>query len=335
MQVVVTSRRWTQVFCRMLLVGAPLALAACHSAASGGTYPDRPIQLIVPYGPGGGADTIARGFAQYVSTRYHQTVAVITKAGATGTIAANYVVQSKADGYTLFLNQDGPVTAMFTMANLPYRPLTDFSPIVLFGRAPIALLVRGDSQYRSLEDILAAARANPGRVNFGSPAVATPSHFTAALLERAAGVRMNHIPFKGPGDESTALLGGQIPMMFNTIPADIAFVRSGKMRALVVSGERRSAALPHVPTAAERGLAGVDAFSWYGLSAPKGVPRTVVDTLNREANEFIQSPEGIRLLDQLGVEEGRGGTPGQYQKFMEKQARLIEPVVKAEHITAD
>jgi tripartite-type tricarboxylate transporter receptor subunit TctC len=317
------------------LVGTLFLTLAGVTPGFAADFPSRPIRLVVAYPPGGGGDILARALSKFFSEKYNQSMIVVNKPGATGTIAATYVSRSPPDGYTLFINTGGAVAAMFTMKDLAYNPLTDFAPIVIFGKSPIILLVYQDSNYKSVQELITDAKSRPGKINYGTPGVGTPAHIAAEQVQAAAHIQLNQVPFKGASEEATSLLSKQVPMIFHTIPGAIGFIKAGQMRPLMVASDARSSILPDVPTGIDVGLKNVESYTWYGLSAPANTPRAVVDQINKEANEFIHSPDGKKLMDDLGIEAERGGTPEVYGAFIKAQADLLGPLIKTAHITTD
>ncbi len=330
--------QWLAATRRRLVFGAGAAAvtAAMPLAGHAQAWPQRPIRIVVPYPPGGGADIVARSLAESLGRQLGQPVIIDNRAGATGTIGANFVARSAPDGHTLLLNQAGPgVITKFTMKDIPYDPLRDLAPIVLVGRSPIAAMVPANSAYKTLEDVLRRGRAEPGKLDFGTPGVATPSHVAGEMLQQLAGIRMTHIPYKGSAATATALLGGQVGLAFDTVPPYLSFIKSGKVRPLALAGTVRLPAIADVPVAADIGILGWESYTWYALSGPAALPRPIIDRINAATNVFIRSEEGKKYLDELGILPERGGTPEVFGNFLRQQATLMEPVIRAANITSE
>src|SRR5256714_696155 len=266
-----------------------LALALVAGAAMAQRYPAKPIRLIVPFPPGGGTDIAARTIANKLSESVKWNFVVENKPGAGGNLGVEQAVKSPADGYTLVIGQTSNLAINPTLyAKLPYDPLKDLSPVALIVSAPVVLVVAANSRHASLRDLLAAAKADPGGVTFASPGNGTVSHLTGELLQRAAGVKLTHVPYKGASQALTDTLGGQVQSLMSSVPSALSQIRAGRLRAIAVTSAERAQELPDVPTIAETGYAGFDASTWYGLVAPAGTPAPIVATLNAEANRALK-----------------------------------------------
>ena len=311
-----------------------LALSATSTLAS--EWPNRPIHIVVPYPPGGGGDIITRGVGEALTKRFGQPVVVDNKAGATGAIGALAVARAPADGYTFLLTQVGPgVTAPLTQKGIAYDAIRDFTPIVLVGQTPVALFVAMSSAFSTVDDVVKYARANPNKLDYGTPGVATPAHLAGELFQRVSGTRINHIPYKGSASTPPALLGGQVAMVFDTLPPHIPLVKGGKTRALAVASAVRSNSLPDVVTMKEAGLGALEMSSWYAYAGPAGLPRAIVDAFNTAANVYIKSVEGSKRLDDIGLLPQRGGTPEEFAAFLKAEVAKLEPIIRAANITTD
>src|SRR5882672_9258312 len=304
------------------------AAAQDPSASSGQAYPARPIKLIVPFPPGGGTDISARILANKLSESVKWTFVVENKPGAGGNLGVEQAVKSPADGYTLVIGQTSNLAINPTLyAKLPYDPLKDLSPVALIVSAPVVLVVAASSRYASLGDLLAAARTDPGGVTFASPGNGTVSHLTGELLQRAAGVKLTHVPYKGASQALTDTLGGQVQSFMSSVPSALSQIRAGRLRAIAVTSAKRAQELPDVPTIAESGYRGFEASTWYGLLAPAGTPMTVVARLNVEVNRLLKTAE---MRDRLAAEGGEvlGGSPEQFASFLKAEHAMWGRVVR-------
>ena len=292
-------------------------------------YPNRPITMVIPFPPGGSTSIVGRVIADKMSQLLGQSIVIDNRAGAGGTVGTKAVAKSDPDGYTLLLGYTGTLAIGPSLyKNAGYDPRKDFAPIGMIGNAPTSLVVHPSFPARSVAELIAYAKANPGKVNFGSAGVGTVSHITGEYFARAAGLALVHIPYKGTGPALSDLLGGHIPMAFAPIPATHANVSAGLLRALAVTGTARSSLLPDVPTMPEAGLPGFSASLYYGLAAPAGTPRPVIDRLNRELRAALASDE-VRKQLVLDGTEITPGTPEAYADFIDKDERKWSELLKA------
>lgn len=299
-------------------------------------WPNRPIRIVVPMPPGGGGDIVSRGLGEAITKRYGQPVLVDNKPGATGAIGTAFVVKAPPDGYTYVLIQVGPgVTAPMTQKDIQYNPVRDLAPVVMIGQAPIALFVPVNSQFSTLADVVRHAKANPNKLDYGTPGIATPSHLSGELLQKLAGIRINHIPYKGSAATGQAVMGDQVAMSIDTVPPNLGLVRGGKLRPLVVTSAARSASLPDVPTTKEAGFGNFEMSTWYALSAPAATPRVIINAMNAVTNAYIVSAEGSKRLDDLGLLPKRGGTPEELGAFIKGEVAKLEPIIREANITTD
>jgi tripartite-type tricarboxylate transporter receptor subunit TctC len=268
----------------MLMLGATSAVA--------GDYPDHPIRLLVPGAAGGGMDAVARMVANTIGETLKQPVVVENKPGAAGNIAVNQLAKSPPDGYTMVLGQTSQLAINPSLyGNLPYDPIKDFVPVVLLADAPNVVVVPASSLYRTLADVVAAAKTMPDGMDFATPGIGTVSHLAAELFARSAGIRLRHIPSRGANTALLDVAAGRIPLMLSSIPTALGLIRSGELRAIAVSALARSPVLPDVPTVAEQGYPGFNAGTWYGLLVPAGTPATIVKRLNEAGNAALKLPE--------------------------------------------
>jgi tripartite-type tricarboxylate transporter receptor subunit TctC len=299
------------------------ALASAEQA-----YPSKPIRLVVPFPPGGGTDIIARVVGNKLTETLKWTVIIDNRPGAGGNIGVDLVAKSKPDGYTLVLGQTSNLAVNPTLyAKLPYNPLKDFSPIGTVADAPLVLVVASSSPYKTLADVVAAARAKPGKVTLGTPGNGTVAHLTGELFQKAAGIKLQHVPYKGSSQAITDLLGGSIEVFMSSVPTAQSQIKTGTMRALAVTSGQRAADLPSVPTINESGYKGFDARTWFGLLAPAGTPAPVIAKLNTEINKVLAMPE---VRKKITVEGGNvmGGSPEQFGTLIQAEIPRWGQVVK-------
>jgi tripartite-type tricarboxylate transporter receptor subunit TctC len=314
------STRW--------IAAAALCLSASWGNAQAQNYPSRAITLVIPFAPGGSTSIVGRGIADKMSELLGEKVVVDNRPGAGGTVGTRAVAKSDPDGYTLLLGYTGTLAIGPSLyKNVGYDPRKDFAPIGLIGNAPNSLVVNLSFPAKTVAELVAYAKANPGKVNFGSAGAGTASHITGEYFARSAGITLVHIPYKGTGPALTDLLGGHIPMAFAPIPASHPNVTAGKLRALAVTSTTRSGLLPDVPTMVEAGLPGFDASLYYGLAAPAGTPRPIIDKLNKALRDALASDEVKKQLGNDGTEI-TPGTPEDYADFIDKDEKKWSGLVK-------
>jgi len=306
-----------------------IALTAAFNSAQAQNYPNHPITLVIPFAPGGSTSIVGRGIADKMSELLGEKVIVDNRPGAGGTVGTKAVAKSDPDGYTLVLGYTGTLAIGPSLYKNPgYDPRKDFAPIGMIGNAPNSLVVNPSFPAKTVAELIAYAKANPGKVNFGSAGAGTASHITGEYFARAAGITLIHIPYKGTGPALTDLLGGHIPMAFAPIPASHPNVSAGKLRALAVTSSTRSSLLPDVPTMIEAGLPGFDASLYSGLAAPVGTPRPIIDKLNKALREALASDEVKKQLINDGTEI-TPGTPEDYVDFIDKDEKKWSQLIKS------
>ncbi len=294
---------------RALLAALFLVTLAGTLPACAQEYPRKAIRLIVPFAPGGGNDTVARAIAQSAGASLGQPVVIDNRAGAGGMLGAQLAAKSPPDGYTLFLGGVGSHAVNPNLhARLPYDPVRDFAPITLIASAPSVLVVHPSLPARTLAEFTALAKASPGRINYASNGNGSSAQLAAVLYESMAGVRMVHVPYKGLAPALVDLLAGEVQAMFSSVVAIVPSIKAGRLRALAVTGKRRAAALPEVPTLDESGVPGYEAGSWYGILAPAGTPQAIVAKLHEAIVHALARPEVRERLVSEGAEV-IGSTP--------------------------
>jgi tripartite-type tricarboxylate transporter receptor subunit TctC len=303
------------------------ALAPDTALAQGSAYPAKPIRFVVPFPPGGGTDILSRALAQKLSESLGQQVIIDNRPGAGGNIGADLAAKAAPDGYTLVMGQTSNLAINPTLfAKMPYDAAKDFAPITLVTAASLVVVVPQTSSIRSIRDLIAQAKEKPGSINFASPGNGTVGHLVGEMFKRQAGIDMVHVPYKGAAPALTDLLGGQVSVYFASGPVAAGQLKGGRIRAIAVTGGKRSPTMPEVPTVAESGLPGFDASSWYGVLAPAGTPKEIITKLHAESVKAMQSPD---LKERMTAEGGEpiGSTPAEFAAFIRsetvKWARVI------------
>jgi tripartite-type tricarboxylate transporter receptor subunit TctC len=314
--------------------GAGLVVAALAVGAAAQEYPSRPLRLVVPFAPGGGADIVARAVAAPLAKRLGQPVVVDNKPGGGGTLAADLVAKAPADGYTLLLDATSFTVNPSLIPKLAYNGLDDFAPISQISRVPMLLVVPADSALQSPADLQRAARAAPGKLSYASAGNGGAQHLAAELYKQGAKVSMTHIPYRGGAPAMTDLVGGQVDLMFSATSTSGAFVKSGKLRALAITSATRSADWPQVPTLAESGVPGFEVYEWNGLFAPTGTPLAVLQRLEAETRAALASPDLRRQLSDLGVQPV-GSSSAEFRKFVQSESAKWAGVIKSAGIRSE
>ena len=313
---------------------AAAALALC-GAALAQQYPTRPVKIIVAFTPGSATDILARLTADSFTKSMGQTFVVENRAGAGGIIGTQAAKDAPPDGYTLTACPSGPFGINPGIySHLPYDPVKDFEPISDIAFTPQVIVVGAQFPYKTLKDLVAAAKAKPGEVAFGSLGVGSTSHLTMEAFQSAAGVRMNHIPFKGGQEAQTAILGGSFPVMSDTVPGTLAQVKAGKLRALGVAIPQRSPFMPDVPTIAEQGYPGFESVGWIGLCAPAKTPVAILDKLNVEVQKMLASPEAKDKFQKLAFTPA-GDSRAHFAAWIKSEIAKWKAVAKASGAKAD
>jgi tripartite-type tricarboxylate transporter receptor subunit TctC len=324
--------RWPSILLAAAMV-AGVGLQAAPAAAQ--DYPSRPITLVVPFPPGGSTTIVARIVADKMSEALGQSIVIDNRGGAGGTIGSRAVSKSEPDGYTILLGYSGTLAIGPSLyGNVGYDPRKDFEPIGRIGTAPNTLVVHPSFPVHSVAELIAYAKANPGKVNYGSAGIGTVSHVCGEYFANVAGIKLTHIPYKGTGPAIIDLLGGHIPMAFAPVPATHENTQSGKLRMLAVTSAVRSSLLPDVPTIAEAALPGFEAVLRYGLVAPPGTPRAIIERLNAALNAALAS-EDVRARLAIDGAEPLPGTPADYGADIDREETQWSKVVKASGAKAE
>jgi len=317
---------------RMVIAGVLMAIAGAVAAQQ--DYPVRPIRIIVPYPPGGSVNFLARVIDQRLAEDFGQQVIVDNRGGGNTVIGAEQAAKSAPDGYTLFLAGSTQVALPSLYSKLPYDLFNDFSPVATIARGEFILVLHPSVPASNLQQFIALAKAKPGQLNYGSSSTGGPTHLSAVLFEMLTGVKMQHIPYKGGGPAISDLMGGQIQLTFGNPANVIPFIKSGRLKAIAVSGETRLAALPQVPTFVEAGLAGLVLRNWYGLLVPSGTPKAIIDKLAVEIGKILKLPSTEEALVKQGLDTFIS-TPEQLGALMRTEKTRIAAIIKAGNITIE
>ena len=313
-----------------------IALAATcgmGSALAQDTYPSKPIRVIVPYPAGGGTDTIARLIGQHLTQRWGASVIVENKPGASGILGNGTVAKAPGDGYTLLLGITTVVQIPALYKNVPYK-LSDLAPVSQIAKSADLFMVPRSSGVTTLKQFVDQARAEPGKLNYGTYGNATSSHLNGERFKQKAGIDITHIPYQGSGPEMAALLGGQLTLALVDATAAYPHLKSDKLNVLAITGAQRHPALPQVPTMTEAGYPGLEANGWFGMFAPAGTPRAIVDKLGAEVAAIVKSPEVHKRLTDMGL-IAVGSLPDEFKTQLDKDAAHWKAVVEAAHISLD
>lgn len=310
-----------------LAAGLSLLAMVSPAGAQAPAYPQKPVKVVVAFTAGGTTDILARTVAQQLSDRLKQPFVIDNKPGAGGNLGTELVVRSAPDGYTLIVNSVGPIAVNPTLyGKLPYNPLTDLVPVVQIADVPNVLVVHPSVPANNLEELIAYAKANPGKLNYGSTGIGTSSHLSSFMLSKRVGFEATHVPYKG-ADALKDLLAGRIQFMFATIPSVMTHITAGKLKPMAVSSLKRSRSMPEVPTVVEKGFPQFEAGSWFGFFAPKGTPEAVISLVNKTVNEILQVP----AIEQQMVAQGAdpaGGTPAQFGQFVQREHDKWRTIVR-------
>ncbi len=310
---------FTRTTRRVAMGAIALAAATLSLGAAAQAYPTKPITIVVPFSAGGTTDILARLVGQYLTTELGQPVVVDNKAGAGGNIGGALAAKAPADGYTLFMGTVGTHAINAALyKKMPFDHVKDFAPLSRVANVPNLLVAHPSQPFKTVPEMIAYAKANPGKINFGSPGNGASPHLSGELFKSMAKVELTHIPYKGSAPAVSDLLGNQIAIMFDNMPSVIPHVRSGKLRAIAISTAKRSPELPDVPTIAEAGVPGYEAVSWFGLFAPAATPKPVLDKLSTALSKVLANPEVQKKISAQGGETVNE-TPAQFAAFIRSE----------------
>jgi tripartite-type tricarboxylate transporter receptor subunit TctC len=318
---------------KKLLATFAIGLAAC--AAHSQNWPDKTVTLVVPFPPGGSTDQVARAVAPVLGTKLKQSFIVDNKAGATGTIGATFVKRAAPDGYTFLVTSLGPlVITPHLLKGMQYDPLKDFDLITVAVQSPNVLVVPANSPHKSMADVIAYEKANPGKMSFASAGNGTSDHLTTELFWQQTGTTGVHVPYKGGAPAHSDLMGGQVDASFQNINSVLQYIKGGKMRALAISSAKRSPVLPDVPTLAEAGVKNVEVTSWQAIVAPKGLPPAVREKAHAAFVEALNDPKVKDQFTSIGFEMV-GNTPAQFASFQQAEYARWKKVIETGKITIE
>ncbi len=315
-----------------LVFNSGLVLAQDPSAKD---YPNRPIRLVIGYAPGGTSDITARILAAHLLQAWGQQVVVDNRPGASAQIATDLVAKAAPDGYTLFLTPSGTHTSNLSIyKKLPYDTVKDFAPITLFAWVSNMIVTHPSTPINSMQDLIRAAKAQPGKLTYASVGVGSVSHLSAELLKSIAGIDMIHIPFKGGGPALIAIASNETTIMFAALPSGTPYVLAKRIKPLAVTSPKRAVALPDVPTMAEAGVPGLEVMEWYGVFAPAGTPRPIINKVHDEVVKIIRKPDVAARFSELGADPV-GNTPAEFSKQIDSDIKMWAKVIKQAGIRAD
>ncbi len=322
---------WPRLRAALMLAAAAAALPA---AAVAQDFPQHPVRMVLPYPAGGPTDLLARVVAVKMGESLGQSVVVDNKPGASGMIGAEVVARAPADGYTILANASLHVINPSIQPKMRYDSFKDFVPITQLADVPLVLVVNNASPVKTVQDLIAYANSQGGALNFGSAGNASAQHLAGESFKLAAKVPMQHVPYKGSAPALTDLMGGQIQLMFDSMPSAMPFIKSGKLRAVAVTTARRASALPNVPTVAESGLPGFDISTWYGLWAPRGTPAPLVEKLAAHAASALKRPDARQQYADMGAEPV-GSSPADFARYNASEGRKWAEIVRRSGAKAD
>lgn len=313
--------------------GAAVLLAAAAGAFAQ-DFPQRTVKLVAPFAPAGAVDILARILAERLAPMYGQSVVVENRPGASGHLGAQLVAKAPGDGYTLLVGTIGIHAAHGSYRKLTYDPAAELQPVAILGESPNVVVVPANSPYRSFADLLADAKAHPGKINAANAGAGSSVHMITALFELMAGVRVKQIPYKGSGPALVDLMGGQVDVMFDNMSSSLPHVQSGKLRALAITGPARDKRLPGVPTIAEAGVPGYSGTSWFTVAAPRSMPPALVERLNKDVQRAMGMPEAVAQLDKLGI-TFTPNTPEQAAAYFRSETVKWNRVIEAAKLQLD
>jgi tripartite-type tricarboxylate transporter receptor subunit TctC len=317
-----------------ILAGAVLALSATSAAAQATTWPDKPVRLVVPYSPSGTTDYAARQIAQKLTEQTGKSFYVENKVGASGTIGSDLVAKAAPDGSTFLINDTTYAMLPHLFKKLPWDHATGLVPVTRIVDTPLVVVVGANSPYKTMQELLDAARKNPEKLTFGSGGMGSSSHLGGELLRQHGRISLTHVPYKGAGEAMLGVISGQVDLVVTAAPTAIPQVKGGKGRALLVTSPQRLAALPDAPTSAQLGLKDFTATNWFGIAAPKGTPQAIIDRMQAEVKKAVESPDLAKRFADQGAEVG-AMAPADFQKYVRSQTEDWGRVIKAAGVQAE
>ena len=327
MQTSTTSRRW--------MIGLLSSLALVPAIAQTDAWPSKPLRVIVPFPAGGGTDIVARDVTQKMSVTTKWTFVIDNKPGSGGNLGIDTAAKAPADGYSLVIGQTSNLAINPSLySKLPYDPIKDLTPIGLIGNAPLVLVVPTDSPFKTLGDVIKAAKAQPGFINYATSGNGTVAHLATELLQREAGIKLTHIPYKGATQGINDVIGGQVQLYMSSVPTLLGHIKNGKLRPLAVTAAKRTDDLPQTPTVAESGYKGFEAVTWFGLLGPAKLPASVVRTANTELSKALNSPDLRKKLEDQGLNVTSSSSE-EFAKLIKADIAKWAPVVKDSGAKAD
>ena len=315
-----------------IALSACLVAAATTALAQG--YPSRPIRVVVPFTPGTGMDIIARNVGPKLSERLGQPVVIDNRPGASGNLGAELVAKSAPDGHTMMISGNPLIVSAHLYRNVPFKPLADFSPISLAAWGTLMLVANPGTKINSVADLIAQAKANPGKISYGSPGIGTPHHMSMELFRDRTGANLLHVPYKGTAGAVNDVLGGQINIMFIPIHVGMQFVKAGRLKALAIGSAKRHSSAPELPTLQELGVKGAEGDMWYGFLAPKGTPATVIGKLDGELRAILALPEVRTSFSAQGM-DATASSPAEFGALMRREDARWAAIIKKNNITAE
>jgi tripartite-type tricarboxylate transporter receptor subunit TctC len=318
----------------LLATAAALCLGQAAPVLADAPFPAKQVTIVAAYPPGGTVDLLSRVLAQKLGDDWKQPVIVENRAGASGIIGSQYVQRAPANGYTLMVVPITHVTNSSLYSNVPYDPIKDFTPVTMLAQSPVMLVVNNKFPAKNVGELIALAKANPGKFNCGSGGTGTSQHLACELFKSMAKVDIKHVPYKGNAAAMTDVIGGQIEMLFDQMATAVPHVKGGQVRALAVTTSKRSPALPDVPTVAESGVPGYECTAWFGLVGPAGMPKALVERINSSVRVVLARPDVQKQLAEQGLEL-TPGTPDEFASTMKKEMVKWAGVIKQAGIRAD
>lgn len=317
-----------------LAVFIAVVAAANTTVASGQAYPTKPIRMIIPFAPGGGTDHLARTLAKKMSEVFEQTVVVDNRSGAGGIVGTDLAAKAAADGHTILMTSSAHTIIPATYSKIPYEPLKDFAPISLLTAQPYLMVVHPTVAANTVKDFIALARSRPGQLNYASGGNGTAPHLAGELLKSSTGIDLVHVPYKGGGPAVTAIVGGEVTVLFSSLPTTLPHVNAGKLKMLAISSAKRSPVVPSLPTLAESGVPDFEVINWYGLLAPARTPRRIIDRLNDTSVRQLRAPDMLARLTNEGT-DAVGGTPEHFRDYIAMELAKWDKLGRAVGLRAD